>query len=132
VQVWDRIALSGAPYHPVYDQGMPGLSCSFCVLASPGALMRAVLLRPAMADRYVEVERTIGHTFRSDFSIESIVVEAHRRQAAGEPLPEITVWSETGGACADMAQLDLALDLAPVQVAATPRTDQAITWTRHP
>lgn len=120
-QVWDRIARSGVPYHPVYDQGMPRLSCSMCFLASPGALMLAALLRPAMADRYVEVERTIGHDFRSDFSIESIVVEARRRQAAGEPLPEITVWSETGGACmtgADQLELGLEDDDETLEVAA--------------
>lgn len=107
--VWETIKASGVPYHPVYDEGMLRLSCSLCFLASEGALMKAVLLRPDLADRYVALEQRIGHSFRSDTTIEAIVVEARRRQAAGEPLPPITAWSETGGAaCSSQMALDVA------------------------
>ena len=78
--------------------------------------MLAATLRPDMADRYVEVEPSIGHSFRADFTNESIVLEARRRQADGGPLPAIKVWSDTGGACAafsdDQPALELELQLA--------------------
>jgi hypothetical protein len=110
--VWTRIEVSGVRHHWAYDEGMPRLSCCFCILSSVGALMKAALLNPVLADKYVALEREIDHTFRSDFSIEEIVVEARRRHAAGEPLPEIAQWSETGGACGagdDQLALDLPL-----------------------
>src|SRR6266536_252683 len=40
-QVWAQIAQAGTWPHPVYAQGMPRLSCRFCVLASRPALVRA-------------------------------------------------------------------------------------------
>lgn len=71
-QVWDDIRASGIPHHPVYDQGMPRLSCSFCIFAPRDALMLAGQLRPDMLDRYCEVEKEIGHTFQNGRSLQSI------------------------------------------------------------
>lgn len=75
-EVWADIHASGVDYHPAYDEGMPRLSCSFCVLASKSALIRAAQLAPELAQEYVKVERKIGHTFQHGTSIESIVEEA--------------------------------------------------------
>lgn len=72
-EVWARIKESGVPHHPAYDQGMPRLSCSFCVLASTGALVRAAQLRPALAAEYARVELLIDHRFRNDLSMAKII-----------------------------------------------------------
>lgn len=72
-QVWDRIQQSGVRHHPAYDSGMPRLSCSFCVLASKGALVRAATLRPDLAAEYARIEAKIGHTFRKDLSMAKII-----------------------------------------------------------
>ena len=75
-QVWDRIARAGTRHHPAYDLGMPRLSCSFCVLASRGALVRAARLRPELAREYADVERRIDHRFRKDLSMAEIIAAA--------------------------------------------------------
>jgi 3'-phosphoadenosine 5'-phosphosulfate sulfotransferase (PAPS reductase)/FAD synthetase len=72
-EVWARIRASGVEHHPAYDMGMPRLSCSFCVLASKGALVRAAQLRPELAAEYAGVERRIGHRFRQDLSMAEII-----------------------------------------------------------
>lgn len=75
-QVWARIGQAGTRHHWAYDAGMPRLSCSFCVLASRSALVRAAQLRPALAAEYAAVEERIGHRFRQDLSMAQIVAEA--------------------------------------------------------
>lgn len=87
-QVWARIRASGVEHHPAYDQGMPRLSCSFCVLASKGALVRAAQLRPELAQEYLAVEQRIGHRFKDDLSMADIIA-AGARQAA----PVIENWA---------------------------------------
>lgn len=76
--VWGRINRSGVPHHPAYDMGMPRLSCSFCVLASRGALVRAVTLRPGLAAEYAAAEARMGHRFRQDLSMADIIAAAER------------------------------------------------------
>lgn len=75
-QVWARIKQSGVRHHPAYDWGMPRLSCSFCVLASKAALVRAAQLRPEMAAKYAEVEKETGHSFQQGLSMKDIISEA--------------------------------------------------------
>jgi 3'-phosphoadenosine 5'-phosphosulfate sulfotransferase (PAPS reductase)/FAD synthetase len=55
-EVWADIRGSGVPYHPVYDAGMPRLSCRFCVLASASALVLAAQLDPEGAAKRAAVE----------------------------------------------------------------------------
>lgn len=55
-QVWAGIRESGVRYHPVYDAGMPRLSCKFCVLAGRKALVRAAQLDPRGAFRRAWLE----------------------------------------------------------------------------
>lgn len=71
-EVWSDIRASGVPYHEVYDLGMPRLSCSLCIFAPPAALQLAGRLRPDHLERYVQVEREIGHTFKSGLSLVQI------------------------------------------------------------
>lgn len=75
-QVWARIAQAGTRHHWAYDAGMPRLSCSFCVLASKSALIRAAQLRPALAAEYAAVEERIGHRFRNDLTMAQIIADA--------------------------------------------------------
>ena len=76
--VWGRIRRSGVAHHPAYDMGMPRLSCSFCVLASRGALVRAATLRPELAAEYAAAEARMGHRFRQDLSMADIIAAAAR------------------------------------------------------
>lgn len=87
-QVWDRIVVSGVPYHPAYDLGMPRLSCSFCVLASQGALIRAAQLRPELAGEYATVEAKIGHDFRQGLPMRRIIELAATTEA-----PPVEDWA---------------------------------------
>lgn len=75
-QVWATIRRSGLPYHSAYDAGMPRLSCVFCVLSGRKELVLAARLNPGLAAQYLAVERRVGHTFRVDLSMATIVAEA--------------------------------------------------------
>ncbi len=88
-EVWARIEASGVPYHPVYDEGMPRLSCSFCVLASRSALVRAAQLRPDLAREYELLEAKIGHRFTERLSMREIVAAAR----SDDPPAALETWS---------------------------------------
>ena len=79
-QVWARIDQAPTRPHPVYAQGMPRLSCRFCVLASRSALVLAARLDPDGARRRAELETAMGHQFRADMSMADIIAAA---RAAG-------------------------------------------------
>lgn len=87
-EVWARIYKAGTRHHWAYDEGMPRLSCSFCVLSSKSALIRAAQLRPGLAGEYAGVEGRIGHRFRQDLSMAEIIAEA---KTCG--VPEIQEWA---------------------------------------
>ena len=70
--VWDTIKQNNLPYHNAYKLGMPRLSCVFCIFSPFDALVVAGIANPDLLDEYVEVERKIGHTFKSGESIESV------------------------------------------------------------
>ncbi|TQV82883.1 phosphoadenosine phosphosulfate reductase family protein [Aliikangiella coralliicola] len=72
-EVWENIHKSGVRYHWAYDEGMPRLSCCFCVLASESALIRASQLRPNLALEYKSVESRIGHKFKQGLSMAEII-----------------------------------------------------------
>lgn len=71
-KVWETIKASGVPHHPAYDLGMPRLSCCFCVFAPKDALVIAGKANPELLDKYVALEKKIGHTFRNKFSIAEV------------------------------------------------------------
>lgn len=71
-QVWKRIKERQLPYHYAYDLGMPRLSCVFCVFAPKSALTIAAKHNPELFQKYVDVEKKIGHTFRHNFSLEEV------------------------------------------------------------
>jgi len=78
-QVWWRILQAGTRVHPAYDQGMPRLSCCFCVLASRDALRTAARLNPELLQEYLQVEVEIGHRFRPDISLAELVSRGKER-----------------------------------------------------
>ena len=69
---------------------MSRLSCRFCctvLTCRPGCSAR---LNPDLADRYAEVERRIGHRFRTDLTMADVIAEAHDAgQLALIPLADI-------------------------------------------
>lgn len=75
-QVWERIGQAGTRHHWAYDEGMPRLSCCFCVLASRSSLVRSAQLNPALAAEYVAVEVRVGSRFTAKASMAEIVAEA--------------------------------------------------------
>ncbi|MGK5677623.1 phosphoadenosine phosphosulfate reductase domain-containing protein [Actinoplanes sp. URMC 104] len=77
-QVWDAIHASGLPYAWPYDADMSRLSCSLCVLAGKEDLLRAVRLRPRLAERYAVAEMVTGHQFQQGRSIASLIAEARQ------------------------------------------------------
>jgi 3'-phosphoadenosine 5'-phosphosulfate sulfotransferase (PAPS reductase)/FAD synthetase len=74
-QVWARIKVSGVEHHRAYDLGMKRLSCVFCVFAPKSALLIAGIHNRALLTEYVRVEQKIHHTFRKNFTIESVQAE---------------------------------------------------------
>jgi hypothetical protein len=88
--VWERIATAGTRPHEAYAAGMSRLSCRFCVLSSRADLVCSVRLNPDLAGRYAEVERRIGHRFRTDLTMADVIAEAHDAgQLALIPLADI-------------------------------------------
>jgi 3'-phosphoadenosine 5'-phosphosulfate sulfotransferase (PAPS reductase)/FAD synthetase len=88
-QVWAAIKVNGIEAHQVYAQGMPRLSCTFCVLAGKESLVTAAQLAPAKAQEYLALEdrlraRGVARpSFTAKLSMADIVAEAARRTAAG-------------------------------------------------
>lgn len=77
-EVWARIRASGVRYHWAYDEGMPRLSCAFCVFAPRAALIIAGRHNRALLDEYVAIERDTGWTFRHKFSLEDVAAAVDR------------------------------------------------------
>ncbi len=88
VEVWASIKAGDVRHHPAYDAGMPRLSCSFCILSSKSALVRAAQLRPELAQDYLAVEELIDHRFTMHLSMAEIIEEAEKGIAV-----EITNWA---------------------------------------
>ena len=89
-QVRERIATAGTRSREAYAAGMSRLSCRFCVLSSRADLVCSARLNPDLADRYAEVERRIGHRFRTDLTMADVIAEAHDAgQLALIPLADI-------------------------------------------
>lgn len=69
--VWARIEKAGTRVHPAYRR-LRRLSCSLCIFSPPDALAIAGQERPELLDRYVEVEKEIGHRFRMELSMAEV------------------------------------------------------------
>lgn len=72
-RVWNTIKANNIPYHYAYDLGMPRLSCCFCIFAPFDALVIAGHENRDLLKEYVETERKIGHDFRHNFKIASVL-----------------------------------------------------------
>lgn len=68
-------ALDGWEAHPAYVLGNERLSCSLCVLGSRSDLANGIRHNPALAARYIALERQTGYTFQDGRSLESIAEE---------------------------------------------------------
>ena len=73
-KVWDTINKSGIPPHPAYTEfGNERLSCALCMFACEKDLRNGAKNRPDLAQRYLEVERRTGFTFRYKQSLKDIL-----------------------------------------------------------
>lgn len=79
-EVFEIIAAAGQEPHAAYADGNERLSCVFCVFGCAGDLAHGARKRPDLFRRYVELERKMGHTFKSGQTLE---------EAAGVTLEEI-------------------------------------------
>lgn len=83
--VWEEIASEGLEYHPIYDTLLPRLSCVYCVLAGPDALVLATracfALGLSLPTTYVALEQRIGHTFKQDLRLSAVVAAARMLDA---------------------------------------------------
>ena len=73
-QVFDFTLDAGQAPHPSCAMGMSRLSCVSCIMASRADLRTAARLQPQLYQRYVALERRIGHTL----------------SPSGVPLPDLT------------------------------------------
>lgn len=91
-EVWSRIDRAGTPSHPAYRAGLNRASCFFCIFAPKNALVAAAQADPDKAERYVEIEERIDHTFKDGLSAREVLDEARERNEAGLPPPESEDW----------------------------------------
>jgi 3'-phosphoadenosine 5'-phosphosulfate sulfotransferase (PAPS reductase)/FAD synthetase len=96
-QVWARINASGVEHHPVYDMGMPRLSCSFCPLASFSANVKAATLRPELAQEYADLEAKFMAVsprgkYSDKFTMADVIAAAERAQADAATV-EVADWA---------------------------------------
>lgn len=89
-EVWQEIAANGLEYHPIYDTGLPRLSCVYCVLAGPDWLILATrvcfALELPLPETYAALERRIGHSFKQDFTLNAIIAAARMLDALDGPV----------------------------------------------
>ena len=72
-QVWAHIQETGLPRHVAYDLGNERLSCALCVLAKDADLRNGAAHNPELRDRYLQIERETGHTFKNGKSLAKIL-----------------------------------------------------------
>lgn len=87
-EVWADVKASGVRSHWAYDIGMPRLSCCFCIYAPKPALVLAAKHMPELAQKYIEVEREVGYSFRQGLPMAEVV----RAAESGEDCGPITTW----------------------------------------
>ncbi|MFF8617066.1 phosphoadenosine phosphosulfate reductase family protein [Streptomyces sp. NPDC015350] len=89
-EVWQEIAANGLEYHPIYDTGLPRLSCVYCVLAGPDWLILATrvcfALELSLPETYAALERRVGHSFKQDFTLNAIIAAARMLDALDGPV----------------------------------------------
>lgn len=68
-------ALEGWTAHPCYVFGAARCSCILCVLGDRNSLRVGAEHNPAVAERYVAMERESGYTFRQDLALGELVRE---------------------------------------------------------
>ena len=71
-QVFAQIEKAGQKPHYAYGLGMDRLSCMFCVLAPAKQLALSARLNPEAAQKYVNIEAAIGHSFKTNQTLADI------------------------------------------------------------
>ena len=71
-EVFAEIENAGQKPHYAYGLGMDRLSCMFCVLAPAKQLALSAKLNPEAAQRYVNLEAEIGHSFKAKQTLADI------------------------------------------------------------
>lgn len=84
-EVFAKIAACGQKPHWAYGAGMSRLSCCFCIMAGKKDLETAARLNPKLLQRYVALEKKIGHTFIAPGKSGELV---YLDQYLGIPQPE--------------------------------------------
>ena len=89
-QVWERIGQAGTRHHEAYDLGMPRLSCVFCIFAPRKAMTLAGRHNRELLQRYADLERSIDHKWRTDFSLADVVQDVD----AGVYVDQVSDWDD--------------------------------------
>jgi len=63
-EVGEEIKLAGQKEHRIYGEGFSRLSCVFCVNGRIGEHKKAALLRPKLARKIADMERSVGRAYR--------------------------------------------------------------------
>ena len=82
--VWASIKKSGVRYHEAYDEGMPRLSCIFCIFAPQSALILAGKHNPELLAEYVALEERIDHKFKVDLSLAEVQAAVEADEDVGK------------------------------------------------
>lgn len=61
-EVWSTIEGAGQKPHWAYGKGMSRLSCCFCIMSSDKDLKIAAMLKPELANKYIETEERLDFT----------------------------------------------------------------------
>ena len=72
-EVFQTIKDAGQEPHWVYSAGMSRLSCCICIMSSNKDLKVAKRLAPEVWNKYVALEKEIGHTMRNGETLEEAV-----------------------------------------------------------
>jgi 3'-phosphoadenosine 5'-phosphosulfate sulfotransferase (PAPS reductase)/FAD synthetase len=67
-------ARSSLPLHPAYHYGLTRMACMFCVLARASELRIAAKHHPAIAERFLQLEKSINHKFTNNKSLRTILL----------------------------------------------------------
>lgn len=81
--VWAVIRQHTLPMHDAYGLGIPRLSCRLCIFAPRSVLITAGRANLELLREYAQVEQEIGHQFRQDLSITSVLEAVEAGEAPG-------------------------------------------------
>jgi len=84
--VWAYIRATRLPHHPAYGMGNERVSCAICVLATESDIRNGARQCPALAERYLRIERETGHAFRHRRPLADILNRVHFEGSSDETI----------------------------------------------